>query len=71
MNKMENVMDSVRVKTKIVYEVEYPLNLEFYGNGQKEEALAMEREIITEDPATILDSFGSSGKTTVTVKEVG
>lgn len=50
----------MRVKTKIVFEVEYPLDLEFYGTDE-EKALEMERACVAGDPEEIIAAFGTRG----------
>ena len=56
----------MRVKTRIVFEVEYPLSLEFYETDDKHKALEMERACVAGDPVGIMDAFGARGDGTFT-----
>ena len=57
----------MKVKTVIVFKVEYPLNLEFYGTDE-EKALEMERACVIGDPVVIIDSFAARNRGTFTTK---
>ena len=51
----------MKVKTRIVFEVEYPLNLDFY-NADEAKALEMERTLVEKNPLEIIDAFGVKGQ---------
>ena len=61
----------IKVRTKIGFEVEYPLNMESYGTDDESELLAMEEDLVGENPEVIISLFKlRGGKTTVTVNKV-
>jgi hypothetical protein len=62
----------MKVKTRIVFEVEYPLNLAFYDKD-KEKALEMERALVALNPMEITEAFEARGMGTfeTSVKMVG
>lgn len=53
----------MRVKTKIVFEVEYSLDLDFY-NTDEEKALEMERTYIATSPMDIIEAYETRRKGT-------
>ena len=46
----------MKVKTRITFEVEYPLTLEFYETNDEEKALEMERACVVGDPVGIIST---------------
>ena len=58
----------MKVKTTITFEVEYSLDLEFYGTDDREKALEMEKGLVSEDPGEIVESFSTSNHGTFTTK---
>ena len=56
----------MRVKTKIVFEVEYPLDLEFYETGDKHKALQMERAYVARNPIEMIEAYEARGSGTFT-----
>lgn len=50
----------MRVKTRITFEVEYPLNMDFYS-ADKKKALEMEREYVIASPLEIIRAFDAMG----------
>jgi hypothetical protein len=60
----------VKVKTKIVFEIEYPLNMEFYVPDSEDASLAMERNVIADNPKAVIDAFWDHGTIATNVKRV-
>jgi len=56
----------MRVKTRITFEVEYPLEMEFY-DADEDKALELERFLVTKDPVWIIDAFEAKGLGSFTV----
>ena len=59
----------MRVKVKIVFEAEYPMNLEFYDMDEKQ-ALELERKYISVNPLEMIELSGKRGKFTTLVEQV-
>lgn len=60
----------IKVRVKIEFEVEYPLDTEFYETENEAELFAKEKALIAGQPDTIVALFRDTGKTTVTVNKV-
>jgi len=60
----------MKVKTRITFEVEYPLEMDFYDKDE-DVALEMEKTFVTDNPLWIIDAFAAkdSGSFTVEVKK--
>lgn len=52
----------MRVKIRIVFEVEYQVCQEFYETDSEEEILEVEKTYVAEDPVTIIEVFNRKGK---------
>ena len=50
----------MKVKTRIVFEVVYPLDLEFYGTD-KRKALEMERTYVAINPMEMIEAYEARG----------
>ena len=61
---------TIQVKVKLEFEVEYPLNMDFY-EGSKEDAMAFEKSILEADPTLLIDLFGDKSVPIITIEEVG
>ena len=59
----------IQVNVKLNFEVEYPLNMDFY-EGSKEDAMAFEKSVLEADPVLLIDLFGDKSVSTVTIREV-
>jgi hypothetical protein len=62
--------NTIKVKTRIILEVEYPINMEFYVSGNIDASLAIERRAVAENPRCILESFWDKGIIKTSVKKV-
>ena len=61
----------IKIRTRIEFEVEYPLNMESYGTDDVSELLAMEEDLVGENPDIVVSLFKDrGGRTTVTVNKV-
>ena len=58
----------MKVKTTIIFEVEYSLNLEFYETDDEEKAVEREQELVSENPVITIDSFAARSRGTFTTK---
>ena len=63
-------MSEIRVKTKIVFEVEYSLNPDFYDTEDENRALDVEREYVCNDPGLIVELFEVDGTFDTSVEKV-
>jgi len=57
----------MKVKTRITFEAEYPLEMEFY-DADEDVTLEMERVYIASNPISTLDVFEARGKGIFTVE---
>ena len=60
----------MKVKTRIVFEVEYSMNMEFYNTEDEGVALDIEREYVKDGPVTIVELFAEMGTFTTSVEKV-
>ena len=58
----------MKVKTTITFEVEYSLEMDFFGTDDDEKALGIERACVIEDPVVMIDSFAARNRGTFTTK---
>lgn len=63
-------MEKMIVRTRITFEVEYPLDLKFYETEDKDNALNMERQIVRDDPALIVELFNGKGSYETSVESI-
>ena len=60
----------IKVRTKIEFEVEYPLNTDFYGTHDEITAIGIESEYVHENPTLIGELFADEGKFVTSLNKV-
>ena len=61
----------IKVRTKVAFEAEYPLDSEFYETDEEAELFAKEEALIGKDPVSFVELIErKGGKITITVNKV-